>query len=399
MATKILNTNRISTVNSLIEGYKQKFDSPYNIHINHPPVPVDWYNQSKEHTSLDEATREVWDYVGPDSPVRYNMIEDAVVFGMPQMSVDWNPTDMGVAADEIVGETIVLPNTWKPYPNDFFRIKHIDRDFLFKVTDVTVDTFPNGANYYKVQFCYDKNTTEHINKQVVGRFRMILDNVGTEYSVIIRKDLYVTGAKLDDLILNLQSFYYQVFFKDSLQNFVYNHDGHNFYDPYMIEFLIRNNIMSSVGGYIHVTHELPTGSTFGLDYDRTIFRCMELQNIDRPFYNRAVGLLIDDKYSIFGSRTKEYYRIEYSDIQFAKSIDITDGILLSRIKDNQPIYEGAEQYKNIIVNHFNKTEFLEDDIKSVESIWMSDSKECFYNIPLIIYALSRKLRDMLARKG
>ena len=397
MAIKILNTNRVSTVNSLIEGYKQKFDSPYNIHINHPPVPVDWYNQSKEHTSLDEATREVWDYVGPDSPVKYNIIQDAVIFGVPQMSVDWDTTDMGVAAGEISGETIVLPNTWMPYPNDFFRIKHIDKDFLFKVTNVTTDTFPNGANYYKVQFIYDKNTTANINKQVVGRFRMILDNVGTEYSAIVREDLYVTGDRLSDIVINLQSFYYQTFFKDGLQNFVYTHDEHRFYDPYMIEFLIRNNIMSDLGGYIHVSHELPTSNTFSMDYSHTIFRCMELRNPNRECYNRAVGLLIEDQYSIFGSRTGEYYKIEYSNIQFAKGIDIIDGLLLSRIKGNKPIYEEDERYKNIIINHLNSEEFSDEDVKSLETMDVLDSKDCFYYIPLVIYALSGKVKDMLKR--
>lgn len=397
MAT-LMNTNKIHKVNSLIESYKTKLDSPYNIYINRPPVPTDWYNQCKEHTSLDEATREAWDYVGVDSPIRYNLIKDAVCYGMPQLNINWTVGDFGLASDDISGDTIVLPNTWVPYPNDYFRIQHIDKDLLFKVTNVTQDTFPNGANFYKVEFSYDKKSTDEINKQVVQEFRMILDNVGTEYEVVIKEDIYQTADIYDTMILNLQNYYIQTFFKDCIQNFVYSHNGYNFYDPYMIEFLKRNNILENSGGYVWLNHELPLAATFTMDYSKSIFRCFELGSITRSFTNRAVGKLIEDSFSIFYARTAEYYEIKYSNIQFAQSIDIIDGVLLHKINSKDASYNGDETYKNIIVKFFNNEEFSDEEIRSLEYMVVLDNKDCFYYIPMVIFCLQNKLTSLITKK-
>lgn len=396
---ELLKTNKkIQRVNALVDSYKTKLDNPYNIYINKSPVPVDWYNQCKEHTSLDETTREVWDYVGADSPIRYNLIKDAVVYGMSQMNVNLNIGDFGLTSDNMSGDTIVLPNTWVPYPNDYFRIQHIDKDLLFKVTSVTPDTFPNGANFYRVEFSYDKTSTDEINKQVVQTFRMILDNVGTEFNVIVKEDVFQTADNYDSIILALQNYYIQTFFKDSLQNFVYSYNGYNFYDPYMIEFLKRNSVLENSGGYIWINHELPLPYTFPMDYNRSVFRCLELNNINRSFHNRGVGKLIEDSYSIFYARTGEYYEVTYSNIQFAQSIDIMDGVLLHNIDSNTPNYSGNELYKNILVKYFNNDEFSDEEIQSLESLDIEDNKECFYYVPMVIYCLLQRFNTLIKSK-
>lgn len=396
---ELLNTNKkIKRVNALVDSYKAKLDNPYNIYINKSPIPTDWYNQCKEHTSLDQGTREAWEYVGTDSPIRYNLIRDAVCYGMPQMNVNLVVGDFGLTSDAISGDTIVLPNTWIPYPNDYFRIHHIDKDLLFKVTSVTPDTFPNGANFYKVEFVYDKKSTEEINKQVVQEFRMILDNVGTEFEVIVKEDIYQTADTYDTMVLNLQNYYIQTFFKDSLQNFVYTHNGYTFYDPYMIEFLKRSGVLENSGGYVWINHELPLPATFSMDYNRSVFRCFELCDISRSFYNRAVGKLIEDSYSIFYARTGDYYALSYSNIQFAQSIDIMDGVLLHYIDENNAAYTGKDLYKNIIVKYFNDEEYTDDEIKSLETLDIEDNKECFYYVPMVIYCLKDKLTSLISKK-
>lgn len=394
----LVNTTKIHRINNLVDSYKAKLDSPYNIYINKSPVPTEWYNQCKEHTSMDEATKEVWEYVGADSPVGYNLIHDAVVFGMPQLNINWNVSDFGLSSDDISGDTIVLPNTWVPYPNDYFTIQHLDKDFLFKVTSVTEDTFPNGANFYRVEFSYDKKSTEEISKQVVQEFRMILDNVGTEYKVVVKEDIYATADKLDSIIMSLQNYYIQAFFKDSMQTFIYNHDGANFYDPYMIEFLKRNSILENTGGFVYINHELPLGPTFSMDYAKTIYRCFELQDFSRGFNNRCVGKLIESTSSIFYARSAEYYEIKYSNMQFAKSIDILDGVLIDNIQNNNTTYSGSESYKNIIVKFFNETSFTDSEVKSLETMDILDNKDCFYYIPMVIYALSSSMQDLIKKK-
>lgn len=396
MAT--FSNTKIRRVNALIDSYKSKLDSPYNIYLDRPPVPVTWYNQSKEHTSMDEATREVYEYVGADSPVRYNKIKEAVIYGMPVANINWTVGDFGLTSDEISGDTVVLPDTWVPYPNDYFSVDHLNKDMLFKVTNVTENTFPNGANFYKVEFTYEHLTSEEINKQVVQEFRMVLDNVGTEYKSIIKEDIYATAEKLDSIILNLQTYYIQSFFKDSLQTFVYSYDGSYFYDPYMVEFLKRNSILRNSGGFIYIQHALPMLQTFTLDYAKSVFRRLEQKDLSTSFYNRGIGKLIENPTTIFYYRTTEYYEVTYSNIQFAKSLDIMDGVLIDRIRNNDPSYTGTELYKNIIVKYFNDGAFSDAELRSLETMDILDNKECFYYIPMVIYILLQTINNSIAEK-
>lgn len=393
----IMNMHRVDTVNNLIDSYKDKLDSPYNIHFNRAPIPVEWYNQSKEHTSMDEGTRDVWDTVGAESPVRYNLI-DGVVYGMPQLNINWSRTDNGLESDDISGDTYILPNTWIPYPNDYFRVKHIDRDVLFTVTDVTVDTFPNGANYYKVNFTFDRQTAEQLNKQVIAKFRMILDNVGTEYDVIIKEDIFATADRLDSIYLTLQAYYLSCFFKDSLQNFVYTYDNCQFYDPFMIEFFKRNELFNNSGGFVYINHELPLSATFSIDYSRSLYHWIELRDKNKQFFNRAVAKLIDNSSSIFYARTGDFYEVMFSNLQFAKSIDIIDGDLIYRIQNNDPSYDGSQLYKNIIVRYFNNQDYTDEELQALEFLQIEDSKDCFYYIPIIMYCLRYKISDMIKRR-
>lgn len=396
MAT--FSNTKIRRVNALIDSYKSKLDSPYNIYLDRPPVPVTWYNQSKEHTSMDEATREVYEYVGADSPVRYNKIKDAVIYGLPVANINWTVGDFGLTSDEISGDTVVLPDTWVPYPNDYFSVDHLNKDMLFKVTNVTENTFPNGANFYKVEFTYEHLTSEEINKQVVQEFRMVLDNVGTEYKSIIKEDIYATAEKLDSIILNLQTYYIQSFFKDSLQTFVYSYDGSYFYDPYMVEFLKRNSILRNSGGFIYIQHALPILQTFTLDYAKSVFRRLEQKDLSTSFYNRGIGKLIENPTTIFYYRTTEYYEVTYSNIQFAKSLDIMDGVLIDRIRNNDASYTGTELYKNIIVKYFNDGAFSDEELRSLETMDILDNKECFYYIPMVIYILLQTINNSIAEK-
>lgn len=396
MAT--FSNTKIRRVNALIDSYKSKLDSPYNIYLDRPPVPVTWYNQSKEHTSMDEATREVYEYVGADSPVRYNKIKDAVIYGLPVANINWTVGDFGLTSDEISGDTVVLPDTWVPYPNDYFSVDHLNKDMLFKVTNVTENTFPNGANFYKVEFTYEHLTSEEINKQVVQEFRMVLDNVGTEYKSIIKEDIYATAEKLDSIILNLQTYYIQSFFKDSLQTFVYSYDGSYFYDPYMVEFLKRNSILRNSGGFIYIQHALPMLQTFTLDYAKSVFRRLEQKDLSTSFYNRGIGKLIENPTTIFYYRTTEYYEVTYSNIQFAKSLDIMDGVLVDRIRNNDASYTGIELYKNIIVKYFNDGAFSDEELRSLETMDILDNKECFYYIPMVIYILLQTINNSIAEK-
>lgn len=389
------NTRVIDTVTSITSAQIKKFDNPFNILSDQKPLVTDYYNQNVENTSLDESLHSEYASTGDQSPIRFNKIIDAVLFGGVQFQVDLDVTDYGLASNEIAGELTVMPNTFRPYPGDFMRIKHIGNQYLFKVINVNVDTLPNGANYYRIGFEYDKlDYASDLDKQVVNRFKMIVNNVGTEYQAIIREEIYDIIDRIENVNYSLKKFYHDIFFKDKIQNFVFEYRGYQFYDPYMIEFLKRNGIYDDEDYFISIYHELPQVSTFSLDYAKCFLRRVEQCDIKKDFYLSAIGKMITNKASIFSTRADPYFEIKYNDASFALNVPTIDMELLEHCKDNL-LYENS--YKNIIVKYFNHIDPTIEDIELLQDIDMGDNIEIFYNIPIIIYILNLYKTNQIRR--
>ena len=108
--------------------------------------------------------------------------------------------------------------------------------------------------------------------------------------------------------------------------------------------------------------------------------------------------LIDNPSSIFYARTGDFYEVMFSNLQFAKSIDIIDGDLIYRIQNNDSSYDGSQLYKNIIVRYFNNQDYTDEELQSLEFLQIEDSKDCFYYIPMLMYCLRYKVSDMIKRR-
>lgn len=394
------NTKRVGVIEKVTEGFKQRLDSPYNILQQQKAYVVDYWNQSLENSTSDPASNLIYKPTGPESPLRFNKINRAIMYGLPQFQVDLEIGDFGLESGSYSGESTILPNTWVPYPGDFFLIRHADNERLFSVTSVTPDTLPNGANFYRIQYDFSTKTISELNSLTVENFNFIFDNVGTKFSAVVRSSLYDKIADLEQIIDTLQIYYNDIFFQNNVQTFVYRYNEYNFYDPYMIEFLRRNNILDTNGDCTFVSHAVPISKTFSIEYDRTFLRAVELGDINIKMYQSAVAQYIDNKLSLFYFRSSDYYKIEYRTNLYADEVPIPDVDLLGRIKENR-IYEGYDEntYKNIIIKYFNNNLISEAEINSLKEIDFSDNMTLFYNVPIIIFILQKSIRDSISRKN
>ena len=175
---------------------------------------------------------------------------------------------------EISGDGIILPNTITPRPGDFFSISYVKEDILFKVNEVSSDTLDTGANIYKIGYSVEyTDSIDKIDAQVEKNFNFVVNNVGTDFKTIIQDCDYDLAKQLEVLIENLITTFEDIFFDTRLQTFVYNHDGWLMYDPFMIEFFIRNNIMKYGNTYKFVAVVV---DEFGgiEDLNNKIIRCV-----------------------------------------------------------------------------------------------------------------------------
>lgn len=121
MAGKFINIERKATLDSVIEGYKQRMNNPYYMNMDKKMSPTTYYNQNTTMSTLDSASQTAYSLIGKDSPLRFNKIEGLYILGLERLEVQLQNEDWGVEADDIEGEAIILPNTIIPIPNDYLQ--------------------------------------------------------------------------------------------------------------------------------------------------------------------------------------------------------------------------------------------------------------------------------------
>lgn len=399
--SKFINTHYKNTVNSLVEGLKDKMKNPYYIFTDSKPTIVTYFNINTHKSSLDNSLEITYSNLGKDSSLKFNKIKDFYLYGIDKITTELDVGEFGVESSSIEGEATILPNTIVPIPNDYFIINYESNKLLFKVTSVTSDTIENGVNFYKINYKMDQIDSTQILDQIVDEYTMIINNVGTNFKAILKLDEFNFIEKLDEVNIRLKQYYKYLFYSERTQTFIFKHNGSNFYDSYLIEFLKRNDVLDGNGEYLYIEHQLPLNNTFPLDYDKTIFRFVEFPDLTkkRPLIY-AQGKYIDNPVSIFLTRIEDYYRMVYARELVNKDnylINVFDAELMDRIF-NHNIYN-EKIYKNIFIKYFNNLEISPDDIYSIEDIEFDHNKDLFYQIPILIYIIDKKITKLLKNKG
>lgn len=397
--SKFINTTHKQSLDSLVEGFKEKINNPYYLHMDKKPSLVTYFQQNIEQSTLDESLKINYSHLNEQSSIKYNKIEDFYVYGLERAIIDIENGEWGLESTGIEGDGIILPNTIIPIPNDYFIINCIkDNNLLFKVTNVTVNTIENGANLYKINYKLDRLTDEHILDQVVNEYNMVINNLGTKFNTIIRKNDYDYIDKCEYILDRLKKYYIDLFYKRSVQTFILLYNNSYFYDPYLIEFLKRNDILNNGYEYVYVAHQIPLDLTFSIDYDRTFFRAVEMPDSNDLNRTSSQGEYINAPTSLFSCRIEDYFKIKYID----KIIDHNNYIinnlsieLMDAILKNTKFINEEDVYMNIIIKHFNKEKINADDIYSLEKIDYKSNIELFYNIPIVIYIIEHSIKNLM----
>lgn len=399
MAT-FTNTVHKNTIDTLVDGYKEKLKNPYYMHMDSTGTLTTYFNQNITKSTLDEGSKTEYIMIGKDSPIKFNKVNNFYIYGLEKINFELENSDFGLSANDISGEGIILPNTLLPIANDYFIINHINQKLLFKVTSVSINALENGSNMYKIEFILDKvgEEVDKIYKQIENDFEMVITNVGTQFNSVIRSSDYNFIDKVEDIVLRLNKYYLNLFYNTRVQTFTFTHKGKYFYDPYMIEFIKKHSIISDTGSYIHVAHQTFLPNTFSLDYDRTFFRLVEHPDLkSRKPRIHSQAEVVDEYLSILCTRPEDYYKIEYVGNNNTNPnryiIENFDIDLIERIYRNE-LYEN-ENYINIIIKYFNNIEFDLDDIYSIEDIDYEQNITLFYHIPILIYILNNKIKNIL----
>lgn len=399
---KFTDTRYVNTINSLVNATKDKLNNPYYVFSDKKPTKVTYYTQNVEKSTLDEASGLYGEHIGSDSPFKFNKINDFLLYGIDRISTEYEVGDFGMESSPISGTCIILPNTIIPKQGDFFSISYVKESILFKVNSVSCDTLDTGANIYSIDYTLEKtDAIENIEKQVVKRFNFLVKNVGTEFKTIIQDCDYNLISSLEVLIENLIIKFSNIFFMPKLQTFVYNHDGWLMYDPFLIEFLIRNNVLKFGEEFIYVSHACSTNRTFSMDYMKTFFSQLEHVSLPIKCSTLATADLIEDPNSLFVTRLEEYYWVRHiDDTPYKTRFSVFDMDVIEHINENKYYEIGDEkEYYNLWIAYFNNNkDFINGDLlDTVNKTDFMDNLNCFYSLAITIFILERYINKLLEK--
>lgn len=396
---KILNTTYHDSVENLTGFYNDLVNNPFYTLNDKKPTIVTYYNINKDYSSLDPGSKLSMDHLGPDSPIRWNRIQDFILYGFNKIEMEMDNDEFGLEAAKIEGECYILPNTIIPTEGDLFEVEHItSSSWLFIVKDVQKDTLDNGSNAYKINYKLEYLDHDEIMKKIIYNFKMIDVREGTNISKIVRCEDYDIAKIMDEKAVLLKKYFQELFYNKKVQTFIFSDlTEYRVYDPFMIEFLIRNKILDNgEDSYIYVTHQIPLINTFTLEYDKTFFRVFEKCEKDKLVSSARYASMeeINSYGTIFSSRFESYYKANYLKMP-GYNISCLEDEIAFKIVDNKLQIESENLWKNILIKYFNNEEITQEEIESIDNLDFTDAKNAFYLIPLLIFCLERSIEKAL----
>lgn len=402
MAGKFTNTSYNDTVNSLLGAMNSAVVNNYYKYSDKPPTPVEYFHINTQASSLDEGSRLAFNNVGDDSPFRYNLIHNMMIYGLEQIQIPYSSEEFGIESAAIEGEVIVLPNTITPYPDDQFVITYLKRQVIFKVTHVDPDTLEDGSNIFKIGYRSSTSKLTKLKMQVVDEYELLMNNVGTELNPILKSSAVDFLKSIDSHLITLKQFYKRLFYSKRVQTFIFSYRNDLFYDPYMIEFIRKNKLLDGDGEYIYIQHQTSLEPLFPAYYNKTMFSCLENKDLlhVEQYEIMGAGRGLTNEFTIFSNRMEPYWEIYYNypvGYEFLDLIPCFKRILIDHIVGEELI-ETTYTYYNIIIKYMLDVDINENDLKELDLIKFENSSLLYYAIPCIIYCLERQMNEVLKVK-
>ena len=405
---KIIETTYHDTVSKITEFNSSLINNSFYTLNDKKPSIVTYYNINTEASSLDQGAKIAYNNIGSETPLRFNRINNFIIYGFNRIELQTENDEFGLEADKITGDCIILPNTIIPYEGDYFEVEHIkDSTWLFIVTDVQQDTLENGSNAYKITYKLEYVDHQKILNNVVEDFNMIEKREGTNVVKIVESSKLEKAKNMDKYAVMLKKYFNELFYNDKVQTFIYmDLYEYRVYDPYMIEFLIRNKILDNgLDSFIYVCHQLAVKNTFSMDYDTTFFRVFEKRDPNKILKSNYTTQLeeISSYGTTFSARFESYYKAKYilPPVINGYRVQCLSDDLLYRIydhnlvEDTEDLNEETPLWLNIIVKYFYNEDFTDKEINSIEDIHYDTSVEMFYMIQLLILCLEDAIEKAL----
>ena len=382
--------NEKSFINENIFKYEKRLESQYTVFTEKNPTFVTYYHINNINSITDSGLLNVDRILGKDSPLKYQKIEDFPIYGIDQIKLDLSDEEEGINGS-YEGSGIILPNTIKPLPNDFFTVSYLDEGYLFMVTQIDYDTIKSN-NYYKIDFylkTISSDTVNKLNDQVLEKYHCIFKNIGTEENCLLQEDVYKVINELDTVYTSLVKRYTSLYYNKRYNSFLFNNFNCTIYDKFLSTFINEHRLLNEKEKYqtISITNE-DYGEQFPVTYSMSIYNLIENRNIADLDYIRYELCPITYPHSIFlYYNLKNIKSLTFVPDHVGSGIYIRDK-LIDSIKNN--IVEDTDNIiEELMVKYFNDSieSILQLKVEKINEYKMSYSLTDYINIPILLFII------------
>ncbi|WP_304576691.1 hypothetical protein [Romboutsia ilealis] len=422
--------NEQEFVNDNIFKFENKLNSQYSRFLDKSPTYVTYYNISTIESTVDLGFSNIEAILGPNSPLKFKEIKDFPVYGLDSVQFDLEDEDEGLNSS-FDSELIILPNTVKPLPNDFFIVNHLGKQFLFMVTSVSYDTIKSN-NYYKIGYTIkslDEDSSDKVKKQVNEVYKCIVENIGTEDKCLILEEDYELIKRMSSVYRNIAKRYLLYFYNKKYNSFLFKHEtGFKAYDRYLTHFIQEHSLFNEKGNHetIMLCNEDDT-QDFYPEYDQSIYRVFELRKPKYIKIYKFVCTCIENRYSTFNlyrDYSVKSVRYRYGDICYLHepflnllkkgfkpiqprneepldpefSIDPEEALDPDFTLDHHVCPNEFTEMDNVIVGYMHNTisSIRNIDLEELDSLLYFDNTwEIFIKIPLLLFTLKYYYKEFM----
>jgi hypothetical protein len=380
--------------------YDERLENPSIRFLEQTPTFVTYFHININESTSDEGFKDIETVIGNKSPLRFQKIEKFPIYGLDQIILQLEDTDVGIDSS-YEGEAVILPNTVKALPNDYFVIPYVGESHLFRVTSIEHDNI-RPDNFYKIHFkldTIDEDKRESLDKQVHDKYTCIMENIGSENKCIIQEDYKERLDIIDKMYSDMVSLYLSIFYNDRYNILLGEMDnGYSLYDPYMTTFINNHSLFQKKNSLetIFLEEDEFFDNKKTLKYERSIYRFFERKDINllKPFlYTTFKGM--GRKESAFAKWEDEsVYVVDLpSMINPENCYRILSDHAVETIRLNGPT---NSKYMELIKKFIRNEKIGLFDIDTSlndELIKLDANLEMFFITPLLLYIIKEVIKE------
>lgn len=396
------------------ERYRERRTSQFIKFLDKDVDFVTYFHINKNLSTTEYGNNNIDSYIGKDSPVRYNKINNLPVYGFPVIG-DMNGYDndnAGFTADGFSGELIMLPNIIEPCEGDCFILDVFSRRQFFQVTQVEQIVLKSKPHYV-VQFHIGiPDYLPQLMKQTVEEYNAIFDNIGTHDKVVMSNKDYNTRMNYIDIYNDLMDYYLNTFFKPKITMFemetlVSNANNCNalvkYVDKFLTKFMEKNRVIVmdklTKGSLLLDYNALYDGDDY-LEYKDTLYWAVENRDMHR--LKKCSYIVLKELSSPFalltGQTNEKYYLSEYfTNLEPAEciyNIPYDNSEIITRYENKDISMDGSAESKimYILINHMKNVPILPGYFCGLYGE-MDLLKEYMY-IPIILFIIRDQINGI-----